>query len=175
MPFSFEIFITGVRKVPWKNSNRCNKNFAPIPDTKGTRVPASVRERYMKKSPARILIALIAAAVVYTCALAAGLSGFSFDTSDGISNRLITPNGDGLNDAVVFTFNNPGDVQVTGKVFGLKGAEVALMTSGPSLAAPRATLKWDGMSGGRPVASGLYIYRIQAEKQVYSGLLAVIK
>ena len=96
-------------------------------------------------------------------------AAFSFDPNSGISNRLITPNGDALNDRVVFSFNNPRDSDVSGRIYDIKGAEVAAMTAGTD------TLIWDGKSGGQAAPSGVYIYVIRAEDKVYSGTLVVIQ
>ncbi len=98
------------------------------------------------------------------------VQAFSFDTA-GISNRLITPNGDGKNDAVVFTFDNPRDSSVTGKILDLKGARVADMSAGPV----SNSLMWDGRSQGNVVASGVYIYQLEAEGKILNGTVAVIK
>ncbi|MFI5348659.1 MAG: right-handed parallel beta-helix repeat-containing protein [Elusimicrobiota bacterium] len=98
--------------------------------------------------------------------------GFSFGIS-GVSNRFITPNGDHRNDNVVFTFDNPNNSAVTGKIFDMRGRVVA----GSLPAGPFGTnsLIWDGTSGGRSVPGGVYLYQIQAEGQTYSGTLVIIK
>jgi len=106
---------------------------------------------------------------IYQIRSAERVSGFTFNSA-GISNRFITPNGDGKNDVVVFTFDNPRDSTVSGKIYDLKGAEVAGMEPGPLA----NTLVWDGKSGGRPVPGGVYIYQIQAEGQVHNGTVVVI-
>jgi len=95
---------------------------------------------------------------------------FSFDTS-GISNRFITPNGDGRNDSVVFTFENQRDSEVKGRIFDMKGALVADMGPGPVA----NSLIWDAKSGGSPVAGGVYIYQIQGEGKTHNGTIIVIK
>ena len=97
--------------------------------------------------------------------------GFAFNMA-GVSNRLLSPNGDGKNDNVVFTFDNPQDSAVTCKIFDLRGRVVASnLPMGPQ----SNTLVWNGMSGGRSVPGGVYIYQIQAEGQTYTGTLVVIK
>ncbi|MFA6030070.1 MAG: gliding motility-associated C-terminal domain-containing protein [Elusimicrobiota bacterium] len=97
-------------------------------------------------------------------------AGFTFNAA-GISNRMITPNGDGMNDVVIFTFDNPRDSQVSGKIFDLKGAEVTTMVPGPA----SGTLMWDGKAGGGSVPGGVYIYQIEAEGQAFNGTVVVIK
>ncbi|OGR44739.1 MAG: hypothetical protein A2X35_05420 [Elusimicrobia bacterium GWA2_61_42] len=96
--------------------------------------------------------------------------GFAADRA-GLSNRLITPNGDGKNDTMVFIFDNPQDKQVKGKIFDMRGALVAVMAAGPVGNA----LSWDAKSGGQVVPGGVYIYQIEAQGTVYNGTVAVIR
>lgn len=96
---------------------------------------------------------------------------FSFDAS-GVSNRLITPNGDGLNDAAVLSFSNPRDSSVRGRIYDLRGSFVSDMTAGPT---PSLTLQWDGKGSGGAVASGIYVYVLEAEEKVFTGTLVVVR
>jgi len=96
---------------------------------------------------------------------------FSFDVS-GISNRAITPNGDGLNDTVVFTFDNPHDSAFSGRVYDVRGRYVSDMAPGPVAG---ASLLWDAKSGGRVVPRGVYIYEIRAEGKTFNGTVVVIR
>ncbi len=95
---------------------------------------------------------------------------FSADAS-GLSNRLLTPNGDGKNDSMVFVFDNPMESGVKGRIYDLKGALVAKMTAGNI----SNSLVWDGKSGGLAVPGGVYIYQIESGGNVYNGTVAVIK
>jgi gliding motility-associated-like protein len=96
---------------------------------------------------------------------------FSFNMA-GVSNRFLTPNGDHLNDNVVFTYDNPQDSAVTIKIFDMRGRIVASgLPAGPTA----TSFVWDGTSGGHPVPGGVYIYQIQSEGQTFSGTLVVIK
>ncbi|MCX5785387.1 MAG: gliding motility-associated C-terminal domain-containing protein [Elusimicrobia bacterium] len=96
--------------------------------------------------------------------------GFSADLS-GLSNRLITPNGDGKNDTMVFIFDNPDDTAVKGRIFDIKGLFVATMKKG--LVAN--SLVWDAKAGGQAVPGGVYIYQIEASGHVYNGTVVVVK
>jgi len=98
-------------------------------------------------------------------------SEFDFDIA-GISNKIITPNGDGLNDTVIFVFNNPKDSAVEGKIFDIRGAFVADMKPSPAVA---ESLMWDGMSGGRVVSGGVYIYQIRADDKTFNGTVVVVR
>ncbi len=97
-------------------------------------------------------------------------SVFNLD-SGGISNRAITPNGDGLNDTVVFTFENPKDSAFTGKVYDVRGRFVSAMRPGPVT----DSLLWDGKSGGAVVPGGVYMYQITAEGRTFNGTMVVIR
>ncbi len=98
-------------------------------------------------------------------------TAFSFDAS-GLSNRMITPNGDGKNDNVVFTFANPQVSAVKGKIFDLSGKYVADMVPGTGFV---DTLVWDARSNGVIVPGGVYIYEITSEGKTFNGTIVVIK
>lgn len=95
---------------------------------------------------------------------------FSADKA-GLTNRLITPNGDNKNDTMVFVFDNPQEKTVKGKIYDLRGALVSAMRPGPV----GNSLLWDAKAGGRTVPGGVYIYQIEADGTVYNGTVAVIK
>jgi len=97
-------------------------------------------------------------------------SGVHFDISN-LSNRAITPNGDGLNDYTVFTFDNPRDSAFSGKIYDLSGAFVADMVPGPVA----YSLVWDGKANGRAVSGGAYVYQIRSEERTFNGTLLVIR
>lgn len=96
--------------------------------------------------------------------------GFSFNTSQ-LSNKAITPNGDGLNDAAVFTFDNPADAAFSGRIYDIDGSFVADMTPGPI----QYSLRWDGKAGGQVVPSGVYVYQVRGEDKVYNGTVVVVR
>ena len=98
----------------------------------------------------------------------AGSFGADFS---GLSNRLITPNGDGKNDTMVFVFDNPMGSGIKGTIYDLKGARVADMVPGPV----SNSMLWDAKAGGRVVPGGVYIYQLEAEGKVYNGTVVVIK
>lgn len=96
---------------------------------------------------------------------------FDFDLG-GVSNRALTPNGDGLNDTIVFTFNNPKVSAFSGKMFDLRGRFVSDMRAGPIA---DSSLLWDGKAGGVVVPRGVYLYEIQAEGRTFNGTVVVIR
>ncbi|MBI4377297.1 MAG: gliding motility-associated C-terminal domain-containing protein, partial [Elusimicrobia bacterium] len=109
----------------------------------------------------------------YQLRAAERVGSFVFNPA-GLTNRMLTPNGDGKNDTVVFTFDNPRFSEVTGKIFDVKGAFVASMYHDPTLDS-NTTLVWDGKSNGAVVPGGVYIYQIEAEGRNYTGTVVVVK
>lgn len=97
--------------------------------------------------------------------------GVSFGVKE-MSNKVITPNGDGLNDYVVFTLDNPKDSSFSGKIYDLTGALVAEMKPGTQIA---DTLEWNGKAGGTTVPRGVYVYQIKAEEKTFNGTIVVIR
>ena len=106
------------------------------------------------------------------------VNGFSFT---GISNRFITPNGDGRNDNVAFSFSNPSDSAGTVKIYDLRGHLVTsiAINAGASLNCPDRTSTgcpvWDARANGQIVSGGVYIYVIAVEGVVISGAVVVIR
>jgi hypothetical protein len=87
--------------------------------------------------------------------------------------RIITPNGDGWNDKVIFQFDNSDLLPLSGKVFDITGASVASLAAGPN---PDSTLTWDGKdSGGRTVPAGIYLYQISVGGTNETGTVVVAR
>jgi fibronectin type 3 domain-containing protein len=98
-------------------------------------------------------------------------NGPVFDVSN-ISGRAITPNGDGLNDVVIFTYDpGPNNETVSGSIYDVMGSHVADMTAGQ---VPN-TLVWNGTANGRTVGGGAYIYRIRGGGKTYTGTIVVAR
>lgn len=122
------------------------------------------------------LVALFAAAKIH-----AQNGGFTFF---GPLGRVITPNGDGINDRLFLCFDNFSDSGVSGKIYTVLGAEVASMGPKTSSAAPTTScpggalpqyISWDGHSSEGLVRSGMYVYRIEAEGKIFSGTFLVVR
>lgn len=108
---------------------------------------------------------------VYQLRVVERATGFSFNSA-GLSNKTVTPNGDGKNDDVVFFFDNPRDSQVRLRIFDIRGRLVAEnLPNGPT----SNSRVWNGRSNGHPVPGGVYIYQIEAEGQSFSGTLLVVR
>lgn len=120
------------------------------------------------------LLALLGAVKIH-----AQSGGFRFF---GPLSRVITPNGDGLNDRIFICFDNFSDSGVNGRIYTLLGAEVASMgpkTSALGTSCPGGSLpqfvNWDGRTAEGAVHSGVYVYRIEAEGKTFSGTLLVVR
>lgn len=125
---------------------------------------------------AAVVLALVLLPVwVFSGPAGDAVPAFSFDAATGISNRFLTPNGDGRNDSVVLSFQNPADVAVAGRIYDLRGAFVAELATDPALDA-RFNRVWNGKSvNGQVVATGLYVYQLEAGEKAYAGVLVVIR
>jgi len=100
-------------------------------------------------------------------------NGFTFNAA-GISNREITPNGDGKNDTVEFMFDNPLFSTISGTIYDLKGHRVSGMLTCADQPAWQC-LMWDAKSNGRIVPGGVYVYQIKGEGKTYTGTVVVIR
>jgi len=123
----------------------------------------------------RPILLIIVLLTGWAASVRAQAQGFSFN---GVSNRIITPNGDHRNDNVAFLCNDPFDSAGTVKIYDLRGHLVTTIpiSSGVAIcSAPSNYPMWDGTAGGKVVANGVYIYVVAVESVVASGALVVIK
>lgn len=113
--------------------------------------------------------------ILIASALAGMLSGASMGARAfrfiGVSNRLVTPNGDGRNDNVAFRFDNPRDSAGSLKIYDIRGAQVASLT----VESGTTAVVWDAKSRGTAVRAGVYIYVLQVEGVTRSGSVVVIR
>lgn len=89
--------------------------------------------------------------------------------------KIITPNGDGFNDAAIFQFGEASltGTDIHGEIFDITGAKVADLKPGPD---PASTLMWDGKdNGGRTCLSGIYIYQIKVGGTRTNGTVVVAR
>ena len=101
------------------------------------------------------------------------VQGFSFG---GVSNRFITPNGDGRNDNVAFNCSNPFDSAGSVKIYDLRGHLITTISINSGTDACRSTpVVWDARANGQVVASGVYIFVVSVESVVASGAVVVIR
>lgn len=130
----------------------------------------------------RSLFAAVLAVLVFT--LSHAQSGAV--TFYGPLSRVITPNGDGINDLLFFCFENPQGSAIDGKIYTLLGTQVASIGpqrnkgAGAGVGCPASIIQaqfatWDGTADNVRVRSGLYVYRIKTETQVFTGTLLVVR
>ncbi|MFH1957922.1 MAG: hypothetical protein ABIJ15_05555 [bacterium] len=99
-----------------------------------------------------------------------------FTLVNGPIPKIITPNGDGLNDFCEFFYDNPQNFAPAGKIFDITGAFVTNMANGPLRSDSSGSLRWNGFgSSGQIVRSGIYIYQIDAGGEVYNGTVVVAR
>jgi len=85
------------------------------------------------------------------------------------ATRIITPNGDGVNDTIIFS-SDVTDV----RVYDIRGRRVRHLTA--PLAACGGAFCWDGKDdSGSVVESGVYIYQYSAQGTRVSGVVGVAK
>lgn len=119
------------------------------------------------------LLALIGVAEIH-----AQSGGFRFL---GPVSRVVTPNGDGLNDRLFLCYDNFSDSGVTGRIYTLLGAEVASMSHvrSPLAGCAGGTLpqhaSWNGRTSEGAVRGGIYVYRIEAEGKIHAGTFLVVR
>jgi len=128
----------------------------------------------------KMIVAALAGllALVGAASLRAQSGGFRFF---GPLSRVVTPNGDSINDRFFICYDNFSDSGVSGRVYTLLGAEVASMTPvrSPLAGCAPGTLAqhawWNGRTSEGAVRSGIYVYRIEAEGKTYAGTFLVVR
>ncbi|MBI4060241.1 MAG: gliding motility-associated C-terminal domain-containing protein [Elusimicrobia bacterium] len=107
-----------------------------------------------------LALALISAAVASPLAP----RGFSYT---GLVNRFVTPNGDGKNDTAIFQYLNPQDSAGSIRIYELGGRQVATI----SIETNTTFAAWNP-SG---YANGVYVYVIEIDQTIKSGVLVVVR
>jgi hypothetical protein len=100
----------------------------------------------------------------------------SLNPSTGVVPRIFSPNGDGINDMVFFIVENPTQSFVSGVVLDMTGAQVALLSPAQNNTPTPDSLVWNGRDeNGHVVPSGPYVYRIDGDGSVLSGVVVVAR
>ena len=90
-----------------------------------------------------------------------------------VAPRVVTPNGDLLNDVIYFKFDNTvSGLPLESQVYDIHGAKVSGMTPNSN----ETALLWNGKDdGGRIVPSGIYIYSIKLGDRQATGTVVVAR
>ena len=131
----------------------------------------------MRRTPTidNILVVFIG---IITILLATPVVGFAIalNPATDVVPRVFSPNGDGINDVVFFKVDNPRQSQVIGLVFDMSGAHVASLAPAPNNLPTADSLYWNGRDeNGSLVPPGPYIYRIDGDGSVLSGVVVVAR
>jgi hypothetical protein len=90
--------------------------------------------------------------------------------------KIFSPNGDGINDVVLFLIENPRLSSLDGRVFDVTRAEVGVLKPAGAGAPSPDTLMWDGRDrSGAVVPPGVYIYQIKGEGKTLTGSVVVAR
>jgi len=91
----------------------------------------------------------------------------------GVSPRVVTPNGDALNDVIFFQFDTTlTGLPIESSILDINGAKV----SGMTLNSNETALTWNGKGeSGRPMPAGIYIYSIKIGKNLATGTVVVAR
>lgn len=91
-----------------------------------------------------------------------------------VAPRVVTPNGDLLNDVIYFKFGGDSlsGLPLESQVYDLHGAKVSNMTA----SSDETALLWNGKDeAGRTVPSGIYIYSIKLGDRQATGTVVVAR
>ncbi|MBI5574680.1 MAG: gliding motility-associated C-terminal domain-containing protein [Elusimicrobia bacterium] len=89
-----------------------------------------------------------------------------------VKPKIITPNDDNKNDIFIISC---GEIEfVSGRILTINGSYIKDMPVNYSDPYD-VKITWDGKNDGSAVPSGIYIYQIEAEGQVFNGTVVVAK
>ena len=124
------------------------------------------------KSKVFVLFMTLCCATVHR-ALGGGTQSLGTVTLTEVAPRVVTPNGDMLNDVIFFKFDDTvSGLPLESEVYDVQGAKVSDMT----LNSNETALLWNGKdSSGKTVPSGIYIYSITLGGKRATGTVVVAK
>jgi hypothetical protein len=91
-----------------------------------------------------------------------------------VTPRIVTPNGDALNDVIFFRFDDVlSGLPLESAVFDVHGAKIAGLRLNPS---NDTWLTWDGRDeNGNIMPAGIYVYMIEIGKNRATGTVVVAR
>ncbi len=111
---------------------------------------------------------LLATPVVGVC--------LSLNPATDVVPRVFSPNGDGINDVVYFNVYNPSVSQLSGVVIDMTGGRVASLVPVSNSVPTPDSLVWNGKDeNGNSVPPGPYVYQIDGDGSVLSGVVVVAR
>lgn len=125
-----------------------------------------------KTTPSSFLLGLTLA--LWPAVLSAGQSqAIGGITLTEVVPRIVTPNGDLLNDVIFFKFDNTlSGLPIETSILDIHGARVSDMDMNSN----ETSLMWNGKDDtGRNVPSGVYIYSIKIGKNQATGTVVVAR
>ncbi|MCG3205311.1 MAG: hypothetical protein KCHDKBKB_02030 [Elusimicrobia bacterium] len=129
------------------------------------------KNRYMNiKSGITTILLLLGS---WPVAFGSGSQSLGSITLTEVAPRIVTPNGDLLNDVVYFKFDDTvSGFPIESNVYDIHGAKISDMTINSN----ETALLWDGKDdNGRTVPSGIYIYSIKLGSRLATGTVVVAR
>lgn len=96
--------------------------------------------------------------------------------AQSIYPKVISPNGDSINDRVFFIYVNPTAAMARGTIYDSKLQKVAEVRESSAFVANSSVLTWDGKDdSGSTVPAGIYFYKIEIGSDVHTGSVGVVR
>jgi hypothetical protein len=124
----------------------------------------------------RLLLGLVAGGLLVAVQQSQGATSQSLGgiTLTDVTPRIVTPNGDALNDVIFFRFDDVlSGLPVQSSVFDVHGAKVGGLRIDPS---NDTLMTWDGRDdNGNLMPAGIYVYMIEIGKNRATGTVVVAR
>lgn len=96
--------------------------------------------------------------------------------AESIYPKVISPNGDSINDRVFFIYHNPTAARASGSIYDSKFQKVAEVRESSVFVTNSSVLTWDGKDeSGSAVPAGIYFYKIEIGSDVHTGSVGVVR
>jgi len=93
-----------------------------------------------------------------------------------VPNPAFSPNGDGINDTIIFNVETVNKAKITIRIFDLTGSIVSEVVKEREVFAPGTSFIWDGTDRyGRSLGVGCYIYKVTIDNSSKSGIIVISK
>ena len=138
-----------------------------------TKRTSSRRARWLARLALPVFLVGGALSAGFRPPVTAASQSFGGLTLTEVAPRVVTPNGDSLNDVVLFRFDDTlAGLPVESAILDIHGAKVGSMT----LANNDTWLVWNGKDeSGRALPAGIYIYSIKIGQKRATGTVVVAR